>query len=61
MQGAQKSKLPLAMLTGASGDELKNFFPEEQNELSLDGFAAGFYTLRAEAGNEVMAEQIVIS
>ena len=49
------------MLTGASGDELENFLPEEQNELSLDGFAAGFYTLRAEAGNEVMAEQIVIS
>ena len=43
------------MLTGASGDQLKKIFlPEDQNELSLDGFAAGFYTLRVEAWNEVM-------
>ena len=59
--GRTETQMPLAILTGSSGEQLKKFFlPAEQNELSLEGFAAGFYTLRVEAGNEVMAEQIMI-
>ena len=59
--GRTETQMPLAILIGSSGEQLKKFFlPEEQNELSLDGFASGFYTLRVEAGNEVMAEQIMI-
>ena len=50
-----------AVLIGASGEQLKQFsLPAEENELSLDGFAAGNYTLRVEAGNEVTSEQIII-
>ena len=50
-----------AVLLGASGEQLKQFsLPAEENELSLDGFAAGNYTLRVEAGNEVTTEQIII-
>lgn len=59
--GRTEKQMPLAILIGSSGEQLKKILlPEEENELSLDGFAAGFYTLRVEAGNEVMAEQIVI-
>ena len=59
--GGTEKQIPLAILIGASGEQLKKFLlPEEKNELSLDGFAAGFYTLRVEVGNEVMAEQIII-
>ena len=59
--GRTEKQMPLAILIGASGEQLKKFFlTEEQNELSLDGFAERFYTLRVEAGNEVMAEQIMI-
>lgn len=50
-----------AILLGASGEQLKKFLlTKEANELSLDGFAAGNYTLRVEAGNEVMVKQIII-
>ncbi len=42
------------MLFGAYGEQLQKKIPEEQNELSLDGFAAGFYAPRMEAGKEVM-------
>lgn len=50
-----------AVLLGSSGEQLKIFpLTEEHNELSLDGFAAGAYTLRIEAGNEVIVKQITI-
>lgn len=50
-----------ATLLGATGQQLKIFpLSEKDNELPLDGFAAGAYTLRIEAGNEIIARQIVI-
>lgn len=50
---------PIAVLLGASGERLRLFsLTEINNELSLDDFAAGSYTLRIEAGNEVYATQI---
>jgi len=53
--------LPKAILLGSTGEQLKKFsLTEEENELSLDGFAAGNYTLRIEAGNEVTVKQIII-
>lgn len=56
-----EKQIPKAILLGASGEQLKNFLlTEEENELSLDGFAAGNYTLRVEAGNEVTSKQIII-
>ncbi len=59
--GSTETQVPRVTLIGASGEQLKKFLlSEKENELSLDGFAAGFYTLRVEAGNEVMSEQIVI-
>jgi hypothetical protein len=57
-KGATAAK---AILLGASGERLHTYpLPAEENELSLDGFAAGAYTLRIEAGNEVVVEQIII-
>ena len=54
-------QIPKAILLGASGEQLKKFLlTAEENELSLDGFAAGNYTLRVEAGNEVTSKQIII-
>lgn len=50
-----------AVLVGKYGEQLKTFLLSElNNELSLDGFAPGAYTLRIESGSEVMAEQIII-
>ncbi len=50
-----------AILLGASGEQLQTYpLTEEDNELSLDGYAAGAYTLRVEAGSEVLVEQIII-
>jgi len=55
------NQLPKAILLGSSGERLRIFsLTEENNELSLDGFDAGVYTLRIEAGSEVMAKQIII-
>jgi len=56
-----EKQVPHAILLGSSGEQLKKFsLTEEENELSLDGFAAGNYTLRIESGNEVIVEQIII-
>ena len=56
-----EKQMPRAFLLGASGEELKKFsLTKEENELSLDGFAPGNYTLRVEAGNEVFVKQIII-
>ncbi len=56
-----EKQVPKAILLGSSGEQLKKFeLNEEENELSLDGFAAGNYTLRIEAGNEVTVKQIII-
>jgi hypothetical protein len=53
--------LPIAVLLGRSGEQLRTFaLTEINNELVLDEFAAGNYTLRIEAGNEVCAKQIVL-
>lgn len=50
-----------AVLLGTSGEKLKTFqLTKKDNELSLDGFEAGAYTLRIEAGNEVIVNQIII-
>ena len=55
------TQMPKAILLGSSGEQLKKFsLTEKENELSLDGFAAGNYTLRVEAGNEVIVKQIII-
>ncbi|MEJ7626600.1 MAG: hypothetical protein WKF35_07055 [Ferruginibacter sp.] len=52
---------PKAFLLGASGEKLKTFYLiTGDNELSLDEFSAGTYTLRIEAGNEVIVNQIII-
>ena len=56
-----EKQIPKAILLGASGEQLKKYsLTAEENELSLDGFAAGNYTLRVETGNEVVVKQIVI-
>ena len=56
-----EKQLPRAILLGSSGEQLKKFsLTEKENELSLDGFAPGNYTLRVEAGNEVTVKQIII-
>jgi hypothetical protein len=56
-----EKQVPRAILLGSSGEQIKKFsLTEKENELSLDGIAAGNYTLRVEAGNEVMVEQIII-
>ncbi len=56
-----EKQVPKAILLGASGEQLKKFsLTGEENELSLDGFAAGNYTLRVETANEVVVEQIII-
>jgi len=53
---------PKAFLLGTSGEKLKTFFlVNGDNELALDEFSAGTYTLRIEAGNEVIVNQIIIS
>ncbi len=55
------SHIPKAVLIGPSGEKLKAFtLTNDVNMLSLDGFAAGSYTLRIEAGNEVVVKQIYI-
>ena len=52
---------PKATLLGSSGEALKTFpLTQPENELSLEGFAAGAYTLRIEAGNEVTVRQLII-
>lgn len=58
---SMQKQLPKAILLGASGERLKTFVLTQQtNELPLDGFAAGSYTLRVESGNEVVVKQIII-
>jgi len=53
-----KSKVELI---GDSGERLKTFLlAKGDNELSLDEFKTGIYTLRLEAGNEVIVKQIII-
>ncbi|MEO5984222.1 MAG: hypothetical protein ABIP80_01885 [Ferruginibacter sp.] len=53
---------PKAFLLGASGEKLKTFYLiNGDNELSMKEFSAGTYTLRIEAGNEVIVNQIIIS
>ena len=50
-----------AVLLGTSGEQLKVYtLTGDRNDLSLDGFAAGPYALRVEAGNEVVVRQIII-
>ena len=58
--GMQKHT-PKAILLGTHGERLQTFvLKEDNNELQLDGFAAGNYTLRIESGNEVIVKQIII-
>lgn len=53
--------LSKAILLGASGERLKNFqLKASVNVLSLDEFDSGFYSLRIEAGQEVIVRQITI-
>jgi DNA polymerase III delta prime subunit len=55
------NKIAKAVLLGASGEKLQTFIlTNEENELSLDGFEAGTYTMRIEAKNEVIVKQIII-
>lgn len=57
----QKNKAYKAFLLGSSGEKLKTFLLTEQNnELSLDDFIAGIYTLRIEMGNNITVKQIII-
>ncbi len=54
-------KRDLHSLLYTSGEKLQTFIlTNEENELSLDGFEAGTYTMRIEAKNEVIVKQIII-
>ena len=48
-----------AILLGKSGEQLRTFpLIQGTNELSITGFEPGQYTIRVEAGNEVIVKQI---
>lgn len=50
-----------AILLGSSGEQLQVFqLSQIENELCLDGFKNGGYSLRIESGNDVLVKQIII-
>ena len=50
-----------AILLAGTGEPLKRFLlTATENELALDEFEAGVYTLRIEKGNEVLVRQITL-
>jgi len=51
-----------AVLLSNSGTQLKTFsLLQEFNELSLQNFAPGLYSIRVETGDEVMVQQIKLA